>query len=121
MKPDAYAKAMFSLSKEGHNKGSIVEGLMSSLKTRGALALLPKVLIAYTNLLAQKSSDKPVISVARSSDTKEAIELSGAPKDAEVVVDERLIGGYRLERGGKLVDDTFKAKLLQIYRNATKA
>ena len=41
--------------------------------------------------------------------------------DTIVAVDERLIGGYKLEQGGKLLDNSFKAKLLQIYRNATKA
>ena len=121
MKPDAYAKAMMSLSKEGQDADSIVKGLVSSLKARGALALLPKILSTYTNLVAQKGSEEPIVAVARSADAKEAIEQSGAPKDAKVVVDERLIGGYRLEQGGKLMDNTFKAKLLQIYRNATKA
>ncbi len=121
MNPNAYAKAMLSLSKEGHNTDGIVKGLINSLKARGALALLPNVLRAYTNLIARKSSDKPVVAVARSADAKEAIEQSGVPSDTEVVVDERLIGGYRLEQGGKLIDNTFKAKLLQIYRNATKA
>ncbi len=122
MNPEAYAKAMMSLSsKEGQDADSIVKGLVSSLKARGALALLPKVLSAYTNLVAQRSSEESTVAVARSTDAKGAIELSGAPKDAKVIVDERLIGGYRLEKGGKLIDNTFKAKLLQIYRNATKA
>lgn len=122
MKADTYAKAIFDLTGNEKNTDSIVLGLIRSLKFRGALALLPKILSAYEKLSYRDNTKKNTITVAREADIIEAIKLSGVEVDDIIVaVDERLIGGYKLEQGGKLLDNSFKAKLLQIYRNSTKA
>ena len=122
MKADTYAKAIFDLTGNGKSTDSIVLGLIRSLKFRGALALLPKILSVYEKLSYKDNSKKNTITVAREADIIEALKLSGVEvNDTIVAVDERLIGGYKLEQGGKLLDNSFKAKLLQIYRNSTKA
>jgi F0F1-type ATP synthase delta subunit len=121
MKPEIYAKAMFDLAQSGKSADSVVSGVVKSLKARGAMALLPKILSAYTRAISKASTKGATLTVAREADSAEALKLSGTSSDAKVVVDESLIGGYRLEEAGKLLDNSFKAKLLQAYRNATKA
>jgi len=121
MQADVYAKAMLELAKSGKSDDDIVKGLLKSLKARGSLALLPKVANAYTRLLNKDSSARPVLTVARESDVKEALSLSGTDAGIDIKIDDSIIGGYRLEEGGKLLDNSFKAKLLQAYRSATKA
>ena len=121
MKPEVYAKAIFDLVQGGKSVDSVVSGLLKSLRARGALALLPKVLSAYRRLESKASTYNATLTVAREADSAEAIKLAGVGPDTNVIVDESLIGGYRLEEAGKLLDNSFKAKLLQAYRNATKA
>lgn len=112
---------MYALSLEGKDATQIVSGTVDSLKKRGALGLLPKVLSAYRTLAEAALSQGALLTVAREADKQAALQDSGADKDTKVLVDERLIGGYRLEREGTLVDASFKAHLLRAYRNATRA
>jgi len=121
MNPDVYAKAMFALSTAGKTADEVVSGAMRSLKARGAMGLLPKVLSSYERLMARIGTQGSVLTIAREADSAEAMKMSNAKSDTKVVVDERIVGGYRLEDEGKLVDESFKAQLLQVYRNATKA
>ncbi len=121
MKPEVYAKAMFALSSAGKNASDVVSGAVKSLKARGALGLLPKVLSAYERLVERAGTQGAVLTVARETDKSGALDASNAESDIEVKVDESIIGGYRLESKGKLVDNSFKLQLLQVYRNATKA
>jgi F0F1-type ATP synthase delta subunit len=121
MTPDTYSKAMFELSKAGKSADGIVSGLVKTLKRRGALALLPKVLSSYKRLVERASTQGAQLTVARSADIDGARRASAASDDVRVMVDERIIGGYRYEEGGRLMDHSFKSALLQVYRNATKA
>jgi F0F1-type ATP synthase delta subunit len=121
MRADVYAKAIFDLIKSGKDADSIKDGLLKSLKSRGALSLLPKVLNAYTKLQYKASAQGATLYVARDADVDSAIKELGLQERPNIKVDDRLIGGYRLESNGKLLDNSFKAKLLQAYRNATMA
>ena len=52
-------------------------------------------------------------------EAKELLEKIGAAKDVDVKIDESLIGGWRLEGKGMLVDRSFKKSLLEMYNRAT--
>ncbi len=121
MKPEVYAKAMYSLSHSGKSANEIVAGTIRSLKNRGAIGLLPKVLSSYKRLVAADRGLASVLTVARDADADKAMQDSGAQGGTRVDVDNTIVGGYRLESNSKLVDNSFKTKLLQAYRNATKA
>jgi len=118
MKPDVYAKAMFALTNAGKTADEIFSGVISSLKKRGALGLLPKILSAYERLVMKASHAGAVLTVARITDREAALKASGAQIDTEVKIDERIIGGYRLEKSGVLIDNSFKEQLLSVYRKA---
>ncbi len=121
-KADSYARAILELNKKGDKPDSIIEGLLKSLQKRGSLILLPQILNAYKRLIYREDYKKAIMTVARESDKEEFLKsLNIDTKDLNIKTDERLIGGYRLEQKGKLLDNSFKAKLLQAYRNATKA
>ncbi len=117
MKPEVYAKAMFALKESGKNVDDVVNGTVASLKSRGALKLLPKILSAYKSLTRKMSSKGAVLTIARPGDESSALKESSAPEGVNIKIDSNLIGGYRLESDGKLVDNSFKSVLLQIYRN----
>lgn len=105
-----------------------LHALVESLKVKGREALLPRIARAFERL-AQREMHKNavVMSVAKEKDVhagkrdaKELLETIGAEsKDVEVRIDEDLIGGWRLEGRGMLVDRSFKKALLQMYNRAT--
>ncbi len=121
MKPNVYAKAMHLLHLEGKSDSEVVSGTITTLKKRGAVRLLPKVLKAYKHLADRAQSTSSVLTIARASDKAAALVESNAKEGTVVKIDSGIIGGYRLESGSSLVDNSFKTRLLQVYRNATSA
>ncbi len=121
MNPDVYAKAIFELEVSGSDAGKIVGGTVGALKRRGAISLLPKILKAYKRLIERARSTGSVLTIARASDKAGALMESRASEGTAIKVDSDIIGGYRLESGSSLVDNSFKRHLLQIYRNVTSA
>jgi len=121
MKPEIYAQAMMIHSRAGKAADEIVSGAIKSLKGRGLVALLPKILSSYERLVQKAGAKSELLTIARQADEDGARQKSNASADAQVRIDENLIGGYRYESAGSLVDNSFKAKLLEVYRSATKA
>jgi F0F1-type ATP synthase delta subunit len=117
MKPEIYAKAIFDLIKNRKDGSDVVEGVVKSLKDRGAITMLPKILTAYERIIADSGSSLATLTVARESDIDKARTESGAPEDVKVIIDKKIIGGHRFESNDTLVDNSYKTKLLQIYRN----
>lgn len=116
MKPENFAQAVFELEQQGVAADAIVQGLSHTLQRRGMRGLLPNILSSYRKLKTHAQSDAHRLTVAREKDADVARKESGAPKDTSVDVDERLIGGYRLLGKGKLLDNSYKAHLLELYR-----
>lgn len=116
MKAENYAKALFEAGKNGTQTDVLMRGLIRSLKGRGAMRLLPHILTQYERLAARLRRDTPILTIARESDRADAVQASGASAATTVVVDERIIGGYRLEEKGVLKDASFKRHLLEVYR-----
>jgi len=127
MKPEHYAQALFELSKQEKNPQKMMDAFVHMLKEKNALGLLPQILRHLQAILARASRNAPVLTLARQEDESTVREeiaptLKHAeidPADVTVKIDDTLIGGYRLEYPGNLIDTSYKNQLLQIYRKIT--
>lgn len=116
-----YAQALVHLIENGIKPSEAVAAVAKALKARGREALLPRVARAFESLAHKHvARSAAVITVARERDGESARAEAQAP-DALVRVDETLIGGWRLEKGGVLVDASYKKHLLEMYNRATRA
>lgn len=108
--------------------GKAVGAIASKLNADGRAALMPRVGRAFARL-AEREAGKGgvVLTVAREKDerhaksaAKEVIATLGEDIDLRVQVDDSIIGGWRLEGRGMLVDKSHKAQLLGIYNRVTQ-
>ncbi len=120
MNPKVHAQAMFELISSGKTAEDVIKGTMKSLKKRGAIKILPKILKEYQILEKKEYMKKPTLTIARESDRANAIKDSDADKDINIVIDESIVGGYKLENNGVLTDNSFKSHLFNVYKNAVK-
>jgi F0F1-type ATP synthase delta subunit len=125
----AYAQALWTTVERGATPAKAVGALRTTLERQGRLALLPKIGHAFRRI-AERQQQRTGISlfVASEKDAKSAanaaagaIEKLGAhAKEFDVKVDGSLIGGWRLEGAGILVDRSFKKQLLDMYQRVTR-
>ena len=122
MKADIYARALHILGQRGLNPDQLIANLKGVLQRKGLDKLLPRIYRAYRHLLEVQKKHKPQLIVARESDINNAVkELSITDLDrVNIKIDKRYIGGYKYIENGNLIDNSFKNKLLQAYRNAIK-
>lgn len=124
MNEHAYAEALKRLVESGSSPKEAVKAVHAALERRGRAALLPRIGRAFTRLAERaRAKDGHVLYVSKESDARKAGKAASAfAKDAdpEVRVDETLIGGWRLEGAGTLVDASFKKQLLSIYNRAVQ-
>ena len=115
----AYAQALWELIQKGEKPKEAVTKIHTALASRGRASLMPAIGRAFERL-AQRGAQKnrSVLVVARKGDEAKARKESGAT-DAELKVDESLIGGWKLFDKGQLIDESWKSALLSIYHNAT--
>lgn len=113
----------------GRKPSEAIAAMKQHLAKRGRSALLPKIAHALVRLAArQKIRTTMTLSIARLEDAKRAIKKAenvlaqeGVPgTDLCEEVDEALIGGWRLEGRGILVDRSWKRSLLSMYNRATR-
>lgn len=116
-----YASVLMRLVEGGKTPAEAVELLVKALTVRGRQALVPRVARAFKRLAASAERRfQARLTVARAADADAAAHQAGI-KDAAVSVDDTLIGGWRLEQGGMLTDNSYKRHLLDIYHRATRA
>lgn len=120
MMEQAYAQALWELIQKGEKPKEAVTKIQKALAEKGRAALMPAVGKAFERL-AQREAQKnrSVLVVARKSDEAKARRESGA-KDAELTIDESIIGGWQLFDKGSLRDESWKSALVSIYNNATR-
>lgn len=125
----AYAQALWQLIENGMEPKKALHALVESLKVRGREALLPRIARSFERLAEREMRKNAVtISVAHEKDAnaakrgaKKILEEAGIEvKDMDMKIDESLIGGWRLEGRGVLVDNSFKNSLLEMYNHAVK-
>lgn len=115
----AYAQALLQLIQEGEKPSAAVAKIHKALEKSGRTALMPAVGRAFERLARREAQkNRSVLVVARKSDEGKARKESGA-KDAELSIDESLIGGWQLFDKGEMRDESWKSALMTIYSNAT--
>ena len=124
----AYAMALWKVIENGKEPKTAVAALRSALKERGRTALLSRIGRAFGRFAAREHA-KNVLSITLSNIRderahKEAIsalsKLNMSEANVEVRTDDSLIGGWRLEGRGRLLDTSFKKHLLSIYNLIVK-
>lgn len=126
----AYAQAIWKAVDGGMTPHAAVKALREKLEREGRAAILPRVARAFARLAEREGKKNDlVLTVAREKDerhaksaAKEVLAALGADAgDLRTQVDDSIIGGWRLEGRGVLVDNGYKNRLLQIYNRVTRA
>jgi F0F1-type ATP synthase delta subunit len=127
---NAYAQALWHLIAKGMDPKKAVHALREILVARGREVLFPRIAKAFVRIAAREANRSDVtLHIAHAKDEWHAkSEAEGALKkmnlDAEITnvkIDNNLIGGWRLESGEHLIDNSYKKHLLSIYNRATHA
>lgn len=113
-----YAQALWKSVENGRTPKEAVESLAKILKKQGRGDLMPKISKAFQRLAQAQAQNRVRIFVAKEKDAKTAMKAAGVA-EADVCIDESLIGGWRLEGGNEVVDRSYKKFLLDIYSTAT--
>jgi F0F1-type ATP synthase delta subunit len=113
----AYAQALLKSVHAGTSPKEAVSAVAHALKAQGRIELMPRIVRALTRLAEREHNNRPRVYVAREKDGRAAFASSGV-KEADVCIDETLIGGWRLEDGETLMDASFKKMLLDMYNRA---
>jgi len=99
------------LKKKGHEKihASILKGVLLEMRRKQALET--------TNIILAKEGDRERVEKS----LKQALQLlEGDTKTAHIIYDETLIGGFIASHKGKLINRSYKEKLVSLYRSITK-
>lgn len=110
----AFSRALHSVPEKDHQK--LTERFLEYIREQRHEKLLPRI----AELLAVEQS-KPdiVLTIAKKKDEAAARKESDAPKDVDIQIDERLIGGWRLQSKTTLTDTSHKTALIDLYRTIT--
>ena len=120
MRPESYAQAILELLGKGERPKSIVSNLYNVLEAQGRKAFLTHIARAFTRAAARDmQKNRSVLVVARKKDEKQARKSSGA-KNAQLLIDENIVGGWRFENKEELIDASHKKHLLSIYNQVAQ-
>lgn len=124
MRTSDYIAATVSLLNDGKEVDGVMKNLKRVLHDRGHEKLYPRVLRGLQRATERKlQSDLPVVLVAREKDLeklKSEIEAHLKEFDAtkyEPETDTTLIGGYVIEHNHKIIDNSYKSRLVTLYRS----
>ena len=125
----AYAQALSKVIERGMEPGKAIAELKKSLEHSNRSSLLPKIARAFSRIAArQERKNTMTLSIARKKDAAHALraaqtilaEQGIGETDLCEIIDESLIGGWRLEGRGLLVDQSWKKSLLSMYNAVTQ-
>jgi F0F1-type ATP synthase delta subunit len=125
-----YAQALWRLVERGMEPKKAVHALRDMLVRDGRAELLPRIGRALERIAQQESKKTDVVlSVAKEGDISQAMkhvhdliaEFGVAPRDVKTRIDDSLIGGWRLEGKEKLIDASYKRRLLDLFSRVTHA
>lgn len=123
----AYAQALWKMVAGGSDARKAVHALQDTLSKEGRSSLLPRIVRAFERLAEREmKKESALLSIAREKDERHAKSevksiLDGLgidPKDLKTQIDDTLIGGWRLEAKGVLVDASFKQQLIDLYNRS---
>jgi F0F1-type ATP synthase delta subunit len=117
-----YAQALYNLSQQpGADAKTLVKELQGNLKAQGRTKLLPRILKAFTRLDEKNRTLAASVEVAHAKEAKHA--LAEAAKYGivahEAITNHDLISGWRASGNGKIIDQSGKRALIDLYRSIT--
>jgi len=114
-----YAEALMRARSRGENEETLVSNLVKHLKEKGRLKLLPGILSELKDREVRAKKLSPVLEIAEESGRDTAIAQAKAEgiEVGTVVVNARLIKGWRARSGATLLDRSGKRALVDIYKN----
>ncbi len=123
-----YVQAVLAQLEAGQEPGEVVAGLVRTLKARGHSRLLKPVLTGtLAALLEQERTQAPKLTLATAGAAqtqKQAIAAAmselKATTEPTVTIDEAIVGGFILEHNHTRLDNSYKTKLVELYRSITK-
>lgn len=113
----------------GTSPKEAVAALRRKLIAEGRENLLPRIAGAFRRIAEREMrKHEIVLSLARAKDERSAKssakaslkQLKVSADDLAVTIDDTIIGGWRLEGRGELIDASWKKHLLSIYNRATR-
>ena len=126
---NVYAQALWRAIEGGAKPHEAVQRMHESLERMGRLGLWPKIARAFSRLAqTRKSESEMTITVAdtahehkmRNDAFAALVDLGIDAGNIETRVDPSIIGGWRLEGRGHLIDASYKNYLLDMYNRAVK-
>lgn len=119
----AYATALWKMIDGGMDHKKAVAMLRESLTMSGRGMLLSRIARAFARIAERESKKNDlVLTVAAkhaesdaSREAKQALKMLHIEGDLKTQVDDTLIGGWRLEGRGVLIDASYKKQLLDMY------
>ena len=123
---DLYAQALWNLTQHADEKKRMdakaaVAQLAKHLKASGRLKLLPHILLDLKKIEAREMKLAPVVEVASVKEAPTALKEAAANgiivKEAKI--NHSLISGWRAISKEKLIDNTSKRALLDLYQSVT--
>ena len=123
-----YAQALSAVVSEGTlSEKQAWEGFTALLKRKGHLSLLPLIGKELERLGVRHKKQGALVTLGKEEDSKtyakeiqKVLKEVGSKERSEVVIDERLIGGFRVEANNKLTDRSHRKSLLELYRRLTQ-
>ena len=120
-----YIQAVLGLLREGKDVSDVFSGLTRALNAKGHTRLHASILRGVAKELESSrgqdgavitvNSEEEIASVMR--DIEAALATLEAPQKHEVVVDDTIIGGIIATYNNKIIDQSYKTKLVSLYRN----
>lgn len=106
------------------NAKAFGDSLLAYMKAKGHVALLPQIL---SILSRAPESDVAIVKVRDAEDAKKykkeidaTLSELGAQGSHRTVLEPRLVGGYSVRAGGKLVDKSFRSALVTLYQSVIR-
>lgn len=123
-----YITAVTNLLLQGGDVDAVLKNLKNVLTKKGHLSIYKQILDGVLlKLHSEKRTNTSHVTVAKETDLvtlsaqiQDALQsLEGAVKDAKITTDKTLVGGFIASHGGKLINNSYKQKLVTLYRSLT--
>lgn len=100
------------------NEDVLVENLIKNLRSRGREKLLPSIVRELKKIRMQERKKEPCVEIAREEDREKVragVDELGV-STYSVTVNPTLVRGWRVRAQGRLIDNTTKKALIELYR-----
>lgn len=116
-----YAQALWKMVHDGMKPTLAVKQLFALLERRGHSAISGRVARAFKKTAAEEARrhGTTLVAAKQSHAARAAKEAKVRLNEVSLEVDESLIGGWQLVGGGEITDNSYKKKLLDIYKHVT--